>query len=112
MSASISARIGPDRPDRERIRVACPTTTWEDILKPTLKSLRAPEGELELRYFDPIAGVYVPMLGWTVMTEHNMVHADTPFTGRFAVIPEPSRWMMLSAGLCLLAGLYRLRHCT
>jgi hypothetical protein len=37
--------VGPgsarDRPDREWIRVACPTTTWEDILEPTLKSLRA-----------------------------------------------------------------------
>jgi hypothetical protein len=68
-----------------------------------------PEGELELRYYDADAGAYVPMPGWTVLTEHNMVHAETPFTGRFAVIPEPSRWLMLSAGVCLLAGLYRLR---
>jgi hypothetical protein len=71
-----------------------------------------PESELELRYYDANAGAYVPMPGWTVMTEHNMVHTETPFTGRFAVIPEPSRWMMVSAGMCLLAGLYRLRHRT
>jgi hypothetical protein len=68
-----------------------------------------PEGELELRYYDPVAGVYVPMPGWTVMTEHNMVHADTPFTGRFAVIPEPSRWLLQVVGICFLALLYR-RH--
>jgi hypothetical protein len=69
-----------------------------------------PESGLELRYYDPVADAYVPMPSWTVMTEHNMVHADTPFTGRFAVIPEPSRLLMLSAGMCLLTGLYRLRR--
>jgi hypothetical protein len=68
-----------------------------------------PEDELELRYYDAGAGAYVPMPGWTVMTEHNMVHADTPSTGRFAVIPEPSRWQILGAGICVLALLYRVR---
>ena len=66
-----------------------------------------PEGELELRYYDDGAGAYVPMPGWTVMTEHNMVHGDTAFTGRFAVVPEPSRWLLLVAGLGLLAILNR-----
>jgi hypothetical protein len=68
-----------------------------------------PEGELELRYYDADAGAYVPMPGWTVMTEHNMVHADTAFTGRFAVIPGPSQWLMLAAGTSFLGLLYRRR---
>jgi hypothetical protein len=69
-----------------------------------------PEGGLELRRYDPFADAYVPIPGSTVMTEHNMVHADASSTGRYGIVPEPSRWMMVSAGICLLAGLYRLRH--
>jgi hypothetical protein len=43
------------------------------------------EDELELRYYDSGSGQYIRMPGWIIMTEHNMVHADTPFTGRFAL---------------------------
>ena len=68
-----------------------------------------PESTLELRYYDSVAGVYVPMPSWTVMTEHNQIHTDTAFTGRFGIVPEPSRWLMLIAGLGLLAVLARLR---
>jgi hypothetical protein len=68
-----------------------------------------PEDTLELRYYNDASGVYEPMPGWTVMTEHNQVHADTASTGRFGIVPEPSRWLMLVAGLGLLAVLDRVR---
>jgi hypothetical protein len=55
------------------------------------------EDELELRYYDPVADAYVPFL-WTVLTEHNMVHSPTPFTGRFAIVPAPWRWQSLARG--------------
>jgi hypothetical protein len=53
------------------------------------------ESDLELRHYDPVAGTYVPYL-WTVLTEHNMVYSDIPFTGRFAVVPKPLRWPSLA----------------
>jgi hypothetical protein len=43
------------------------------------------EDELELRYYDSGSGQYLRMSGWVIMTEHNMVHADIAFTGRFAL---------------------------
>jgi hypothetical protein len=52
------------------------------------------ESHLEMRYFDPIAGVY-KRFRWRVLPEHNMVHVSTPFSGRFAVVPAPWRWMAL-----------------
>jgi hypothetical protein len=66
------------------------------------------ESDLKLRYYDPVADAYLPyVISWMVMTEHNMVRANIPFTGRVAVVPEPSRWLMLASGICVLALLYR-----
>ena len=64
-----------------------------------------PESSLELRQYDAATGIYVPVPSWTVMTEHNQVHTATSSTGKFGIVPEPSRWLMILSGVGALAGL-------
>ncbi len=54
------------------------------------------EGDLQTRYYDPVAGAY-KQSSWKVFPEHNMVQIQTPFAGRFAIVPAPWRWLSLDA---------------